>query len=72
MTNSWLIWAGWTSLFALAETWALMNRKDGDTLSENVRTLFRIRTSKAGRAIFTVGWSGFSVWFLIHILTETM
>ncbi|MDF2712890.1 MAG: hypothetical protein K0R62_8542, partial [Nonomuraea muscovyensis] len=43
-----------------------------DTLSENVRTLFRIRTSKLGRAAFTVGWSGFSVWFLVHILTETM
>ncbi len=69
---SWIIWAAWTALFALFETWALINRKDGDTLSENTRKLFRTRTSKAGRAIFTVGWAGFAGWFLLHILTETM
>lgn len=69
---SWMIWSAWTAAFALYETWALINRKDDDTLSENVRRLFRTRTSKLGRAAFTVGWSGFSIWFLLHILTETM
>ncbi|MFI5859359.1 hypothetical protein [Streptomyces parvulus] len=69
---SWIIWALWTALFALFETWALINKKEGDTLSENTRALFHTRTSKAGRAVFTVGWLGFSGWFLLHILTETM
>jgi hypothetical protein len=70
--NSWLIWSAWTSAFALYETWALINRKDEDTLSENVRRLFHVRTSKLGRAAFTLAWTGFSGWFLLHILTETM
>ncbi|MFD9248398.1 hypothetical protein [Streptomyces bottropensis] len=69
---SWIVWSAWTAVFALFETWALINKRDGDTLSENTRRLFRIRTSKTGRAIFTVGWVGFSGWFLLHILTETM
>ncbi|MFE1289642.1 hypothetical protein [Streptomyces sp. NPDC058751] len=69
---SWIVWVLWTSLFALFETWALVNKLEGDTLSENTRKLFRIRTSKAGRAVFTVGWLGFAAWFLLHILTETM
>lgn len=66
------LWILWTLTFAVAEGIALANRKDNDTLSENVRLLFRTRTSKAGRALFAVGWCGFSGWFLIHILTETM
>ena len=69
---SWLVWSVWTAAFALYEAWALINRKDGDTLSENVRRLFRVRTSKVGRALFTIGWTGFSGWFLLHILNETM
>lgn len=66
------IWIAWTAAFAVAEGIALANRRDGDTLSENFRRLFRTRTSKAGRAIFAVGWIGFSGWFALHILTETM
>ncbi|MET9776158.1 hypothetical protein ABZ023_18190 [Streptomyces sp. NPDC006367] len=66
------IWIAWSVLFAVFETIALANRRDGDTLSENFRRLFRTRTSKAGRAVFAVGWFGFSGWFAIHILTETM
>lgn len=66
------IWITWSCLFAVCETIALVNRREGDTLSENFRRLFRTRTSKVGRALFAVGWSGFSAWFLIHILTETM
>lgn len=66
------IWIAWTIAFAVAEGIALANARDKDTLSENVRRLFRTRTSKVGRAIFAVGWFGFSGWFAIHILTETM
>lgn len=66
------IWSAWTMAFAVAEGLALANKKDGDTLSENTRRLFRTRTSKAGRAVFAAGWIGFSGWFLIHILTESM
>jgi hypothetical protein len=66
------IWIGWSLVFAVAEGIALANKRDEDTLSENFRRLFRTRTSKVGRAIFAVGWFGFSGWFALHILTETM
>ncbi|MFG2986242.1 hypothetical protein ACGFYQ_34160 [Streptomyces sp. NPDC048258] len=67
-----VIWIVWSLLFAVFEGVALANRRDNDTLSENFRRLFHTRTSKAGRAVFAVGWIGFSGWFAIHILTETM
>ncbi|MGW2496252.1 hypothetical protein ACWCV2_17340 [Streptomyces pseudogriseolus] len=67
-----LLWGAWAVFFAVYETIALVNRKDGDTLSENTRKLFRIRSSKAGRAVFTIILGGGAVWFLFHILTETM
>ncbi|MEU2968936.1 hypothetical protein ABZ687_28665 [Streptomyces ardesiacus] len=67
-----LLWGAWALFFAIYETRALTNRKDDDTLSENTRKLFRIRTSKAGRAVFTVLLGGGAAWFLLHILTETM
>ncbi|MGA5127717.1 hypothetical protein ACPCAG_31000 [Streptomyces pseudogriseolus] len=67
-----LLWGAWAVFFAVYETIALVNRKDDDTLSENTRKLFRIRSSKAGRAVFTVVLGGGAVWFLFHILTETM
>ncbi|MFE1270650.1 hypothetical protein [Streptomyces sp. NPDC058758] len=66
------IWIVWTCAFALFETIALANRRDNDTLSENIRRLFRTRASKAGRAVFAATWFGFSGWFALHILTETM
>ncbi|MFG3263429.1 hypothetical protein [Streptomyces bobili] len=65
------IWIAWTAVFAVAEGIALANKRDGDTLSENTRRLFRTRTS-TGRAVFAVGWFGFSGWFALHILTESM
>lgn len=66
------IWITWTVMFVAFETIALANRREGDTLSENIRALFRTSTSRVGRALFAVGWIGFSGWFAIHILTETM
>ncbi|MFD5634783.1 hypothetical protein ACFWJM_11670 [Streptomyces sp. NPDC127077] len=67
-----LIWTAWSLTFAMAKGIALANKRDEDTLSENTRRLFRTRTSKVGRAIFAVGWCGFSGWYLLYILTKTM
>ncbi|KIF04172.1 hypothetical protein PL81_20175 [Streptomyces sp. RSD-27] len=67
-----VLWTAWAAFFVVYETITLFNRRGDDTLSENTRRLFRIRTSKAGRAVFTVAVAGGSVWFLLHILTETM
>jgi hypothetical protein len=70
--SSAFLWSAWALFFAVYEAIALFNKKDDDTLSENTRKLFRVRSSKAGRAIFTVVLGGGAAWFLLHILTETM
>ncbi|MFE2723915.1 hypothetical protein [Kitasatospora sp. NPDC059327] len=71
MTTADLIWALVLGVGAVVEAYALCSRKLGDTLSERTRAWLHVRT-KPGRALFTVGWCGFSVWFLLHILTESM
>lgn len=67
-----VLWGTWVAFFVIYETITLANGKDDDTLSETTRRAFRTRTSKAGRALFTVTVAGGAVWFLLHILTETM
>lgn len=58
---------------------ALARKKQGDTLSEFTRKLFRTgypgepergRRSKIGRAVFAVVWVGFSAWYTWHILWQ--
>jgi len=50
------------------ETYALVNKRPGDTFSEVTRRVFGIKRSVVGRAVFAVGWTGFAVWFWGHIL----
>jgi hypothetical protein len=64
-------WWLWIASFAVLEAYTLFNQTEGDTLSERFRAWFHTHT-KLGRAIFTVTWSGFATWFLLHILTQTM
>jgi len=61
---AWLAWAGG---FAITEGLALANKRQGDTLSEETRKVFRTR-SAAGRIVFGSAWCGFSAWYLGHIL----
>lgn len=68
MASADLVWGGIVIAGAAYEGWALVTKRSGDTLSERVRTWFRVRTC-TGRAVFTVAWLVFSVWFLIHILS---
>ncbi|MGV9694115.1 hypothetical protein ACWDUX_34025 [Streptomyces sp. NPDC003444] len=65
------IWSALVGAGLLYEAYAIFNRPEGDTLSEKIRSLFHVRT-KPGRAAFTALWSGFSVWFLFHIIFENM
>jgi hypothetical protein len=64
-----LLWIGWFLIFAIVEAFALHNDMPGDTLSEHVRKWLSVHT-KLGRSIFLVVWAGFSVWFLVHIVTK--
>jgi len=62
-----IIWAALILAGAAFETYALRNGRNGDTLSETTRRLFRVRT-KSGKIAFAVTWGGFSIWYLGHIL----
>ncbi|MEU8522846.1 hypothetical protein [Streptomyces sp. NBC_01216] len=66
MTTPDLIWAALLALGTAYELLALADTKDGNTLSERVRAWFRVHT-RPGRAIFAITWTGFAVWFLVHI-----
>lgn len=68
MSEADYIWAAIIAAGAVYETHALRNGRDGDTLSEVTRTVFRVRTTKAGRWAFGIAWLGFSGWFLGHTL----
>ena len=63
-----VVWGLLLAFGALYEAWGLLNKAPGDTLSERTRAWFRVR-EKPGRAVFLVGWSGFAVWFAVHIVT---
>lgn len=71
MTAADWMWGGWVLTFAAFETYGIVSKRQGDTLSERFRAWFRVHT-KPGRAVFTGVWSGFAVWFLLHILTGSM
>lgn len=68
VTESDLIWAALILAGAAFEGYALARGGKGDTLSSKTRSLFRVRTSRAGRYLFLAGWLGFTAWFAGHIL----
>ena len=60
------VWIGWIAYFAGFETWALIRKGQGDTLSENVRSLFRTNTT-AGRWVWIVVGGVLFAWLLVHM-----
>lgn len=66
-----LVWGGLLLAGAAFEVYALVNGRDGDTLSERTRSWFRVRT-RTGALVFGVAWCVFATWFLLHILTESV
>lgn len=67
MSEADYIWAALILAGAAYEVHTLRNRRNLDTLSETTRRWFQVRTP-VGRAVFALGWVGFSVWFLLHVL----
>lgn len=62
------VWGGLLVAGAAFETYAILNGRPGDTLSERTRAWFRVRTP-LGALVFGVAWCGFAAWFLTHILS---
>jgi len=65
--NSNVVWGSLIAAGFAYEAYALLNKKNGDTLSERTRVWFHTRT-KVGRIAFAVSWLSFAAWYLIHIL----
>ena len=63
-----IVWAAIISVGLAYETYTLLDKREGNTLSEVTRSLFRVHTSSVGRSAFLVVWSGFALWFAGHVL----
>lgn len=61
------VWGGIILAGAAFEVYALRNARQGDTLSEITRKVFRVHT-RNGKVLFTAAWGSFSIWYLVHIL----
>ena len=62
--------AVWSSLFAAGvayEISVLRSKRDDDTLTRAVRRWMHT-SHPVGKAAFAVGWAGFSVWWVRHIV----
>ncbi|MFE6000269.1 hypothetical protein ACFQ6C_25970 [Streptomyces sp. NPDC056454] len=61
---------GWGAVLGAAfvyEMYGVLNKTDGDTLSERIRVWFRTST-RGGKAAFVVAWLGLTAWFIPHII----
>lgn len=67
MSSADWVWGGLLAAGGVYEAVALINRREGDTLSETTRKAFRVRTT-GGKIAFGALWISFSSWFLGHIL----
>lgn len=62
-----LVWGALAGAGIAYEAWALRDPREGYTLSEVTRALFRVE-HPAGKAAFLAGYVGFSAWFVPHIV----
>lgn len=63
------IWAAWILTFFILEGPAIFDKQKGDTLSEQTRDWFHVRT-KGGAIAFGTVWIAFAGWFFWHILWQ--
>lgn len=73
--NPWaLAWCAWLAAFLVLEGVALLNKRDGDTLSEQFWRAFRVHDKRptplviAGRVMLGL----FGAWLTIHMVFGTM
>ena len=72
LNTAWAVWAGLFALsFAVLEGWALLNRRDGDTLSDQIRAWLGIYPVKHWRLAGAGALLGFLLWFGWHIVFQS-
>lgn len=76
MTSDTIFTIAWVSVlvwFIVWETWALIRRRRGDTLSEHVWDWFCLRGKKQGKSawciIRRVAFYSFWIWLTVHFLS---
>lgn len=62
-----IVWGVLLGACAAFEAYAVANHQDGDTLSERLRSWFKVSTH-TGRVVFTLAWLGLTAWFISHII----
>ncbi|MFC4533986.1 hypothetical protein [Sphaerisporangium dianthi] len=71
MNTAWLVWGGLAlGSFAVLETIALLNHREGDTLSERLREWLGIYPVKHWRLATSAALLGLLVWFGWHIVFQ--
>ncbi|WP_214409090.1 hypothetical protein [Sphaerisporangium fuscum] len=71
MNTVWLVWLGLAvGSFAVLETWALVTRQKGGTLSERLREWLGIYPVKHWRIVTSAALIGFLIWFGWHIVFQ--
>ena len=68
-TSAWLIWI---ALFIVIEGFALIDKRQGDTLSEHVRKWFRIKDPRPTKTVWVIRGSlmAFLLWLITHFFWE--
>lgn len=61
------VWASIAAAVGVLDVWAAWNAREGDSLSEVIRSLFRTHTP-AGRVALVLAWAGLTGWLLPHLL----
>lgn len=64
-----VVWSTAIGALAAYDVWCTTNDIEGDSLSECIRTTLRTDTPQ-GQALFVLGWSALSAWFIPHIIRK--
>lgn len=70
MRHPGLFWGAAIAGLVAVDVWTHVNATDGDTLSEQVRPLFRTHTP-AGRVALIAAWAALTAWVLPHWCRHT-
>lgn len=67
-----VVWGGFVGMvllgFTVLETYGIVSKADGDTLSERFRSWFNTDDRSAGAWTFVTIIIGFAAWFVPHII----
>lgn len=63
------VWSSAIGALVAYDVWCTTNDIEGDSLSECIRATLRTDT-REGQALFVLGWSALSAWFVPHIIRK--